>query len=137
MANEGGIKKIGTKGTGYIRKERSVMFSEACIKHLRSLVNRGRQHEKPRWDIFEIMTSVGGTFFVFGAGSLLTTTFDKEKQLGFYIAIWVIMIVGIIIGIIGMIISFKEDKKHISCLTEIEEILQSQESLYEPEETSS
>lgn len=124
-------KKIGTNGTGFIKKEKSVMFSEACIKHLRSLVKRGRTHEKVRWDLLEIITSVGGTLFVSGIFALLTTTFDKNQQIVFYIAIWVITIVGFIIGITGFILSLYKDKEHKSCLDEIDEILVDQEKLYE------
>lgn len=129
MANK--TIKIGTEGTGFIKKERSVMFSESCIKHLKSLVKRSRSHEKVRWDIFELMASTGGTLFLSGMLSLLTTTFDKNTQIKFYIALWVITIIGIIIGVIGLLLSFLKDKQQKSCLDEIEEILEEQEKLYE------
>jgi len=106
------------------------MITESRIDHLRSLVKRGRNYERPNWDIVEIITSGGGAAFLFGLGTLLSTDFDRNTQYRFFIAMWVIMIVGVISLIGGLLISKNKAKKHSSCLDEIDKILDKQEALY-------
>jgi len=129
MANNK-ITTIDTKGRGYLQEERSSMITESRIDHLRSLVKRGRNYERPNWDIVEIITSGGGAAFLFGLGTLLSTDFDRNTQYRFFIAMWVIMIVGVISLIGGLLISKNKAKKHSSCLDEIDKILDKQEALY-------
>ena len=59
------ITKIDTKGRGYLQEECSSMITESRIDHLRSLVKRGRNYERPNWDIVEIITSGGVPLFFF------------------------------------------------------------------------
>jgi|GEM_PF-4984877 len=121
----------GTSGVGYTKKERSVMVTESSIKHIRSLVKRGRKYEKPRWDKFELLTSIGGTLFLSSLLALITTSFDKNTQLYFIIALWVMMFSGAVVGLVGLCVTIAEDKDYQSFLQEIDEILEEHQQVWE------